>query len=438
MVIKTLDELREADGRTLPFGSFGLGGRLRPEDAAELQQRTIAGIELAPEVADGTRQTFERLRTVYAYGVLCYDLYTMVGDQALLVIEQALRDRFLEFHSGTITFVDRAGTEYTTRVTSYEDVYKAAKRATRGSAAQRRLLRVGSGKVEFNGMLDGLRRWARAAGLLRGQRSRGIEGALAKLRNFVAHPIGYQLDTPVDAARMLHDLAEIINQLWGRATPGGRLYAAPVPRDVTAIGWSSSGRISIGHAQNLLVDAGDDDREYVLVRAVFYPGEREDPHLMEYDARYETTAYPTQLLWGPGSRGDAAQWLKEHQPQPDTCDHLDRVFLVRHQEGRTLTPMRPQVAAALSADQRSGTWYTIRADYPSDAFAHARALSDKGTGHNHKGDCRACHTHTLAVGSYDQALAAATTALGPVTPEEAPDVCTPLTWNWPIRPSGRV
>lgn len=93
MIIRSLAELREADDRTLHFNPLGLGGRMRPEDAAEFQQHEVASYDLADTVADGTRQSYEQLRTIYAYGVLCYDIFTMVHDHALLVFEQALRDR---------------------------------------------------------------------------------------------------------------------------------------------------------------------------------------------------------------------------------------------------------------------------------------------------------------------------------------------------------
>ena len=62
------------------------------------------------------------LRTVYAYGVLCYEVYTLVHDHALLVIEQALRDRFVEFHQGTVTFVDDSEVEHRVAVSRYEQV----------------------------------------------------------------------------------------------------------------------------------------------------------------------------------------------------------------------------------------------------------------------------------------------------------------------------
>jgi hypothetical protein len=37
---------------------------------------------------------------------------------------------------------------------------------------------------------------------------------------------------PADAARTISDLAEIINQFWGSATPGGRLYPAPIAWEI--------------------------------------------------------------------------------------------------------------------------------------------------------------------------------------------------------------
>ncbi|MFD8645129.1 hypothetical protein ACFV14_33060 [Streptomyces zaomyceticus] len=59
---------------SLTFNPYGLGSRLKPEDAAEFQQRQIADCDLAEGVAAGTRAPFERLRAAFAYGVLCYDV----------------------------------------------------------------------------------------------------------------------------------------------------------------------------------------------------------------------------------------------------------------------------------------------------------------------------------------------------------------------------
>jgi hypothetical protein len=239
MIIKTLAELQEADERSLMFNPVGLGGRMRPEDAAEYQQQVIARHEVAPGVAAGTRQSFEQLQEIYAQGVLCYPIYTMVAEHALLVIEQALRDRFMDFHQGTVTFIHgKTGEAIELPVKQYEQVHAFA-RTNRGYQ-----VRIGDGpeKMPFNGMLSDLLAWARNLRLLRGQRNRFIEQALVRLRNHVAHPSGYNLTTPVDAANTVSDLAEIINHLWGSPTPGGRLYPEPVDREVVAVAWDDTTR----------------------------------------------------------------------------------------------------------------------------------------------------------------------------------------------------
>ena len=76
-------------------------------------------------------------------------------------------------------------------------------------------------------MLDSLLRWARGEGLLRGQRNRRLEPRLKSFRNYVAHGAGDHLVMPVNAARTLSDLAEVISQIWGSPTPGGASIRLP-------------------------------------------------------------------------------------------------------------------------------------------------------------------------------------------------------------------
>ncbi|MEU1528068.1 hypothetical protein [Streptomyces fagopyri] len=437
MEIRSLEELCAADDLSLAFNPYGLGGRMKPEDAAEFQQRQIADCDLTAGVAAETRDSFERLRTVFAYGVLCYDVYTIVGDQALLIYEQALRDRFLEWCAGTITFRVPQALDVSYTVSSYDDVKKRADRMTR----QRAKLVVANQAIEFNGMLHGLRLWARTAGLLRGRRSRAVEEALARLRNYVAHPSGHHVDTPVEAARTVQDLAELINQLWGQATPGGRLYPAPLRREVAVLSWNGSGRARMEPAHALAVpgpmeDQEDDEYQHVVVRAIpFVPGSRwDDAHWSEFDTRYETTRFPTDYLWGPGTREEAQAWLEQERPEGDSVDFTDRVFLVQD-HGRLLPPMRPAVAAGLPDDERLGVWHAVRADFPDDAFAHVRGSGDRSAGHARRpGNCPACSAEVLGSGSYDQALRAAAAALGPIQAVQLPSVRLPLSTFWPDRP----
>jgi hypothetical protein len=136
-----------------------------------------------------------------------------------------------------VTFVDPAdNSRHPVAAANYQQMHETLRR----HRTWRRLLLDDGQTMPFNGTLGGLRTWARRLGLLRGQRNRVIEQAITNLRNLAAHP-DYHLTTPVDAARTLGDLAEIINHLWGVATPGGRLYPAPVRRECVVLAWNEAG-----------------------------------------------------------------------------------------------------------------------------------------------------------------------------------------------------
>lgn len=416
---ESLAELQAVDRRVLHFTPFGLGGAMRPEDAADYQQRLISNLVLDDDVAEATRQKFQQLRTCYCQGLLCYELFTLVADVAKLTLEQALRDRFTAHHSGTITVRDRSQVEHEIAYTTYADFFEQYKKA--GGTK----IRMGSSRTwtGFNATLDGLLLWARRENLLRGQRNRGIERAKRALRNLTAHGTSHLL-SPVDAYRDLSDLAEIINHLWGHSTAGGRLYPAPITRDVVAISWNST-TVHAAHAAYLVhQQPGEDDFTYVLARAVFWPGEREDPHLMEYDALHATTRYPAQYLWGPGSRAEAIAWFEKEAPESDCCDTLDQVFVIRVHDGRIHLPMYPGVAAALHTPERQGDWYAVRADGPHEVLAHVRALSSAAGRHARSNECGECSVETIARGDLAAVLRAAQTAGCDITPVAVPDIRT--------------
>ena len=112
MIIKSLAELAEPDEASLAIRPLDIDPARVAEGVAEFRQELVAGFELVGEVPESTRLSYDRVRTIYAYGVLCYDLYTVAGNQALLVVEQALRERFLPFYGGTVTFIDGADREH--------------------------------------------------------------------------------------------------------------------------------------------------------------------------------------------------------------------------------------------------------------------------------------------------------------------------------------
>jgi hypothetical protein len=283
-----------------------------------------------------------------------------------------------------------------------------------------------------NGMLSDLHEWARTVGLLRGQRNRAIERALKDLRNYVAHPGGYHLDGPVEAAGTLRDLAEIINQLWGVPTPGGRLYPAPLRREVIVMAWSNGPEQTCtaiaADAFAEFIDPDDHAWECAILRAVFRPNERfYDAELRHYDSRVEMTHYPADLLWGPGKITDAAAWFAQHRPEPDECDYLDRTFMIRHDGPDLYLPIRPSIAAVLPDEDRGGTWYAVKADHPNDAYHHVRNVVT-GMGCQRLGPCRDCHAEGLGSGSNIVSLVLA--GHGPASAKGLPsDVRAP--WAYP-------
>jgi hypothetical protein len=163
----------------------------------------------------------------------------------------------------------------------------------------------------------------------------------------------------------------------------------------------------------------------VLVRAVLH-----DDGLHHLDAMYETTTYPCDLLWGPGSWTDASAWLEQMRPTDDQVDGLDRLFLIQCHEGHIYLPRSPDVAAALTEEERQGTWYLIRADYPSDAIRHVRAIvADQCSSED--GPCADCAAETVGIGSWQEMTDRAASTGLTITPRRPPDVAVPSLRAWP-------
>jgi hypothetical protein len=428
--IRTLEELQAPDEGALPFSSWGLGGKLDPHDAAIYQQETVAQVDLAPEVPESVRKLFERIRTVFSYGVLCYDLYTVADDLTHQTLEHAFRERFIEFYGGKVTFVDGNGAEHNVVATTFGKLHDLALTSHHLNRLKWRLrLRNSPEPLFFNGMLKTLVKWARAEGLLRGQRNRFRESSWVWLRNFVAHEAGYHLLMPPDAARSIVELAEIINLLWGTVTPGGRLNPGPVQREIMAVGWNAESGNVLQCRPELLASIpanhDPDQMTYVLVRAWSGDGE-----LMHFDARYEVTNYPTNWLWGPGTREEATAWLESEQPPGDQADVLDRLFVMRHHQARLYVPQQLNVVAGLTEDEQSGFWYLVRADSPNDAFNHLRQLLSGTPTCAPLGQCEQCAVDTIGQGSWKKVLELLAASGTIVTPHPVPDVYVP---SWRVR-----
>lgn len=402
MHIRTLSDLAQPDERSLLFTPRGLSmvGLLDPEDAAEFQQRVIARADLGDGVPEATRAGFERLRDLHAYGLFNYDMYTIAHEHALFLLDLALRERFLAYYDGQVPLIKSDGTTGTLIASSFENVHEALNRGSHKKGGWK--LDLGeAGPMPFKGGFSHLLDWARQVDLLHGQRNRRIEKSLVEFRNLGAHPSSYRVVSPVDSARRIRDVAEIVNRLWGSLTPGGRLFPAPVQRSILAVGWDEQGEHLVQFRASADREPVHDSYTYILLLAVEH-----DSGLDQYDSHFETTDFPVKLIWGPGPWTDAASWLLENRPEPDEVEYLDRLFLIRTIDGRVDRPRRPQVALALSRGERAGIWHLIRADHPNAALHHVR-----GPGGNPdpdcalEGACSRCAADVVARGSWEEVSA---------------------------------
>jgi hypothetical protein len=434
MRIQSLSDLTAADERTLIFSPWGLGGQLRPEDAADFQQRCIAGADLIAAVPEHTTQSFERLRDLHSYGVLWYDAFTLTNDLRWVVLELAVRERFIEFYDRSIPLIAKDGSEQDFAATNFATVFNAFRR--RGSHAKCWDLRPrsGSSPLRMPLTLDPLLRWARHEGLLAGQRNRILEREVfSRSRNRFAHG-DYWMTTPNHSARAIHDTAEIINRLWGADTPGGRLYPAPIQRAALVVGWSSPTADAVPdhatvtmHCEQLASHKDDGSGwEYIIIRGVWT-----DESVSEFDARYELTAYPTELLWGPGDRLGGVEWLSVAKPSADEVTYLDRVFAIRRDSGKVYLPCRIETFLGLPRTHHSGNWHLVRADFPNDALGHIRHVDAGDPCPATESDMPGCPVEDLIDGTWSQVEEFVCSSFPSVRRSEWVDVHVPRRWPLP-------
>lgn len=425
MEIRGFEELIAPDDRTLLFGPLGLGAALTADQATKVQQAAIAGADLLDAVPEPLRLSFERLRELHTYGVLFYDAFTLVTELRWVVLEMALRERLVSFYSSAIPIIDRAGTATIFPAHNFDTISEAFRRG--GSHARCRLVpRHGEPPVSMPLTLAPLLSWAREQQLLEGQRNRLLEQRVFRpARNHFAHGAGHQVTMPNHSAMAIRDLAEIINRLWGSLTPGGRLYPAPLKREVLVIGWS--GGDTDGRADRSLVtmrashirdqrDKYGDDWRYIVVLGIW-----DDSQIREFDARYELTHFPTDLLWGPGRHGECAAWLAKMNPTGDEVSYLDRLFLIQTRDGQVLPPREPEVMLGLNGDERDGNWLLVRADSPFDAFHHARHIA---AGESCRRDDR-CPVEELGSGCWGDVAAITRLELPSIRPRRPQRILVP-------------
>lgn len=306
--------------------------------------------------------------------------------------------RFVEFYAGAVPLVARDGTSLAMSVSDFEEVSDFV-RAERKKGWR---LAEGGTSEPFPLFLDPLLRWARGVGLLDGQRTKIVEGVLADLRNSFAHG-GFRIGTPVDSARDIRDLAQIVNRLWGHSTPGGRLYPAPTAREAVVVGWrvdGVAGQVRFPSAQlGWDMSEAEGEWQYIVLMAVPY-----DDSVVFFDSAFAVTGYPADLLWGPGGYADAEAWWASESVEPDAVSHLDRVFLVQVSDtaGVCLPRSLGHVLAMAPVD-RGGIWHVVRADCPSDALVHIRHLAAAGSSAAGVEACL-CAVEELARGSWEKVV----------------------------------
>jgi hypothetical protein len=200
-----------------------------------------------------------------------------------------------------------------------------------------------------------------------------------------------------------------------------------VQRAVVALGWAPNGDRYSGDPRYFGDAPAPTDLTCVLVRA------NREEDLFVFDAQYETTRTPCELLWGPGTWSEAAARFTREQPAGDEIALLGRFFLVRYHESRLYLPRSPQIAAGLSAEERAGDWFLLRADGPIEVFNHARQLLATTSGCAPKGPCQQCPVETIQHGTWQQTIDHLASAGVDLTPRTPPDVRAPSHWpRWNI------
>ena len=374
-----LEALREADETTLRFSPWGLGGRLEPAASAAYLAGLMSHAGLVDTVPEDVRLSFERVRTVFMHGLLDYDLFTAAYSLGHLVLEGALRTRFITYYEGGVPIL-RDGTKEVLSVSSFARYHDALRFARK---RRQKLQLVGDPPEKLPQGYASLYAWAQRRGLLIGQRNIGVFGSIVKLRNYVAHPEGHMVDMPPNVFRFLRDLTEIVNRLWGHDTEGGRLFPGPIARWARGAAVAPDGSAAVTFSSLAQVRVEKDRTDWTY--AVFLAAAEDDVIRIgpptpgglgfTYTPGFQMTTYPAQLLWGPGRWDELVASLGQLSDSfpVDHVPFLDRIFYVRTtQHGGIEFPRDRHDVLVTDLDDEAATWHVLRADFPMDAFVLIR------------------------------------------------------------------
>lgn len=398
------DPLIRPDQATLRFAPQGLltGALMSPEAAVRHHARTIS-IPLADSVPDHTRKLFERLQTLHMHGIWSpdfgnvggsgYQMFTLADDYALQVLEHAFAARLLAYYEHRVEIVDSSGHSHAVDAPQFSDLL---------NAIEGRRWRISSRKHpgkswRFRGRLDDMFAWARAEGLLRGQRSRRFDFAFPRMLART-RPLEFRLGSPPDSSLTIREVGEFINCIWGSATPDGQVFPTPSERIVRAIGWNpKSQTIQVFRPEDFSTQDPAPEWELVVVLCV-----DEDEVLRRFHSDFAVTNCPADYLVGPSSWAETAEWFATHSPPVDSIDCLDQYFVVPI--GRREWARTPNQLAGLPRYSRSGNWLLIQADSPWDAYHHARESEVLPKEHPLLGRCDKCWVDGRLAGGWQQVM----------------------------------
>ncbi len=377
MDIKTLDQLTTYDERVMHMVDIDPAtGLVEPITSPLIPiQRMVADCDLAPDVPAHVRAQFDACRKTHLRGCFDYELFTVAEKHALLILEAALGARFLAHYPLGVPMDDENGATHWLQATYYDEVTAALQRGgTYPHKGTRKTGWIVRDHPRFNGSLKSLLGWARAETLLRGQRNRVVEGALYRMRNHAAHPHGPSLVMPGQAAGIMRDIAEIINHLWGRDTPNGRLYPTPLDVDLFYVHWFTDGSMA-GHVAGLR-SVHECDRESAGPWALIEATDVDEAH--HWSPRCDTTMYPTRCMWFGDSWNDAVAQMAAYRPtgrQISQTDWMDRTFAILLCAGGTGfdVPRSPTQFRQLPPADRSmldTRWLIARADHAGDVVPY--------------------------------------------------------------------
>lgn len=163
------------------------------------------------------REYFERCRMLHTYGFFheAYGFFSVAARVALFTFEAALGAAFIKhFPNGIPLARSKTKEVRVIHPGTYAEVVEALNDGWRVQG-DNSFHSAGFHWEKFNGSMKSLLAWARAKGIIYGDRNAVIEEAMLHLRNLWAHLHSLTILTPIDSGRVIRDIAELIKSPVG-------------------------------------------------------------------------------------------------------------------------------------------------------------------------------------------------------------------------------